>query len=297
MPSITQKPIGRGCSFMDQLYDPLWFVVHFTGGTPNLQSLYNYWLSQCGVGSNSHFGIERYSTSNSQPGDIWQFLDYTRDGACANCCLENGHAPFLPSGVNLNVRTISVECINADTGNLGAMPQAQFDSLVYLIKKVCTDMNIPTNILTRYNNGYEDTTTWGNANGGIIMHRDIAPINRRMCPGDPYYNGQMQAVINAVNGGNMANVFVPPKKDQYIIDSWEEFSRATGQPIPQRDRGIFTEWRNAILNNNVYIGSPTTDEIIWDANWIVERFTAGSIWWNRQHYEVHIITGGGPYQP
>lgn len=204
MPSIIQKPIGRNCVFQNQLYKPLWFVVHFTGGTPNLQSLYNYWLSQCGIGSNSHFGIERYTNQYAKAGDIWQFVDYTRDGACANCCLEAGYAPFLPSGVNMNVRTISVECINPDSGNNGEMPQAQFDSLVYLIQKVCSDMGIATNKYTEYWNGYETAYTFADGGGGVIMHRDIAPRNRRMCPGTPYYSNSstsMKAVMQAVNSG------------------------------------------------------------------------------------------------
>jgi len=267
--------------------------VHFTGGTPSLQSLYNYWLSQCGVGSNSHYGIERTSNANAQAGDIWQFVPLT-DGACANCCLENGAAPFLPTGVNLNVRTVSVECINPDTGNNGDMPQAQFDSLVYLIQTVCKQMNIPTNIITQYWNGYENTTTWGNSNGGVIMHRDIAPQNRRMCPGTPYYSGQMQKIMNAVNGGSNMAVWIPPDKNRAIIDMWEAFARATNTPIYQRDRGIFKFWADLITNQNIYLGSPLTDEIVYDNNWIVEYFEAGSIWWNRTRYEVHAITGGGP---
>lgn len=293
MATIIQKPIGRNCGFINQLYKPTWFVVHFTGGTPNLQSLYNYWLSQCGVGSNSHYGIERTNNAQAKAGDIWQFLPLT-DGACANCCLEAGAAPFLPTGVNLNVRTVSVECINPDTGNNGAMPQAQFDSLVYLIRTVCQQLNIPTNIITQYWNGYENTTTWGNASGGVIMHRDIAPRNRRMCPGTPYYNGQMQQIMNAVNGGSNMSVWIPPNKDSFIIQQWEAFAKATSTPVFQRDRGIFSFWRDLILSKNVNMGSPITDEIVYDANWIVEYFEGGAIFWNRQRYEVHAITTGGP---
>lgn len=292
--SIIQKPIGRQCGFTNQLYRPMWFVVHFTGGTPNLQSLYNYWLSQCGVGSNSHYGIERTSNAYAQAGDIWQFLPLT-DGACANCCLENGHAPFLPTGVNLNVRTISVECINPDTGNNGAMPQAQFDSLVYLIRTVCQQMNIPTNIITQYWNGYENTTTWGNASGGVIMHRDIAPINRRMCPGTPYYNGQMQQIMNAVNGGSNMPVWIPPDKNRAIIDMWESYYRTAlpDKPIPRRDTGLFNFWRDLYLNSNIYLGGVMGEEEDYDATWIRQRTIAGEMWWNKNTYEVHAMTGGG----
>lgn len=297
MPSIIQKPIGRNCTFMNQLYKPLWFVVHFTGGTPNLQSLYNYWLSQCGVGSNSHFGIERTNNQWAAAGDIWQFVDYTRDGACANCCLETGYAPFLPSGVNMNVRTISVECINPDTGNNGEMPQAQFDSLVYLIQTVCKQMGIATNKYTEYWNGYETAYTFADGNGGVIMHRDIAPRNRRMCPGTPYYSNSstsMKALMRAVNGGSTMATWQPPTRDQWIIQRWEAFSTATGADLPKRDTGIFSFWRTLQLEQNIDMGSPVSGEVNYDATWIVQYFEAGAIFWNKTRYEVHAMTGGGP---
>jgi hypothetical protein len=293
MTTIIQKPIGRNCGFTSQLYKPTWFVVHFTGGTPNLQSLYNYWLSQCGIGSNSHFGIERTTNQYAKAGDIWQFLPLT-DGACANCCLEDGAAPFLPRGVNLNVRTVSCEGINPDTGNNGDMPTAQFDAYAYLIRTVCNQLSIPTNIIYEYWNGYENTRTWGNASGGIIMHRDIAPPSRRMCPGTPYYSGQMQKLINAVNGGSSMSVWQPPQRDTWIIQRWEAYGQSSGTTIPKRDTGIFTFWRNLLLNDNIDMGSPLGIEVNYDTTWVVQYFESGSIFWNKSKYEIHAMTGGGP---
>lgn len=310
MPEIIQKPIGRNCGFQNQLYKPTWFVVHFTGGTPNLQSLYNYWLSQCGVGSNSHYGIERTNNSYAKAGDIWQFLPLT-DGACANCCLEAGAAPFLPTNQNLNVRTVSVECINPDTGNNGDMPQAQYDSLVYLIQTVCNQLNIPTNLLTNYYNGYEDSHTWGTSQGGIIMHRDIAPRNRRMCPGTPYYSGQMDRLIRDVNsgstpgGGSDRSKYMQiwgSKKDGMIIRMWEQVivMRNTRLPveqqiaIPRRDTGIFNKWKE-LLNAGNYIGGVTSEEFQYNSDtdaYMVQNFTAGQIAYNTKTRAYAVIYTG-----
>jgi N-acetylmuramoyl-L-alanine amidase len=301
MATIIQKPIGRQCGFTNQLYKPTWFVVHFTGGTPNLQSLYNYWLSQCGKGSNSHYGIERTTNQYARAGDIWQFLPLS-DGACANCCKEDGAAPFLPN-VNLNTRTVSCEGINPDTGNNGDMPQTQFDAYVYLIKTVCQELNIPTNIYTEYWNGYENTHTWGNANGGIIMHRDIAPRNRRMCPGTPYYSGQMDKLIQAVRTGGTSPVFKPSSDyNGWIIRSWnryvDELNRAMPEnnkiPVPRRDTGIFNFWKDLLTNRNIALGAVTSEEIFWSSNdGIVQYFEGGQIWYKSSN-EKTAITGGGP---
>ena len=303
MPEIVQKPIGRNCGFANQLYKPTWFVVHFTGGTPNIQSLYNYWLSQCGVGSNSHYGIERTNNQYAKAGDIWQFLPLT-DGACANCCLEAGAAPFLPTNVNLNVRTVSVECINPDTGNNGDMPQAQFDSLVYLIQTVCKQLAIPTNLVTNYWNGYEDTKTWGTSAGGIIMHRDIAPRNRRMCPGTPYYSGQMQRIIDAVNGGstnggqNYMQIWGTKANGMYIR-MWEQIivMRNTRLPveqqiaIPRRDTGIFNKWKELAAGGN-YLGGVTSEEYQYNSDsnaYMVQNFSAGQIAYNLDTRAYNVI--------
>lgn len=186
------------------MYTPTFFVIHFTAGNTSLQNLEDAWIRQCGTGSNSHFGVERYSTANSQPGDIWQWCQLY-DGACANCCTETGHAPFLPDG-NLNVRTISCEGINADPNNAGVIPQAQLEGYAYLIRTVCNQLGIPTDKYTEYYNGYETTHTWADASGGIIMHRDIAPINRRYCPGQCYYDGQIDEMIRLVN--------TPPQEEE-----------------------------------------------------------------------------------
>jgi len=300
VPQIIQKPIGQ-CGFWGQLYYPLWFVVHFTGGTPNLQSLYDYWVSQCDIGSNSHFGIERYDNAYAKAGDIWQFLPLT-GGAAANCCLEYGHAPFFQDGINYNVRTISVECINPDSGNRGAMPDAQYNSLVYLIQTVCQQMGIPTDKYYTYNNGYETTHTFGDENGGLAMHRDFDPISRQWCPGEPYYNGQMDSIMIDVNGGSSgmgANPEYLKKFDSRDLEWWlyhrwcafydrlnEGRTPETKLTIPRANTGIYNYYRDLQMEG-IDLGGVMCDE--YQMRWhMLQDFTGGQISWDgRDHSTDH----------
>lgn len=294
MASIQPHFLDRSCFFMNQMWEPTFFVVHNTAGNTSLQNLENYWISQCGVGSNSHFGIERYSTSNSQPGDIWQWCQLY-DGACANCCTETGHAPFLPSG-NLNVFTASCEGINADVNNQGPTPEPVVQAWAYLIRDTCIKMGIPTNRFTSYWNGYENTHTFADASGGVIMHRDIAPQNRRMCPGDMYYDGTLDRIMSIVNGGN-GQVFVPPNNNDWYIKHWQAFYEYTGnlQNCPVRDLGIFNAWKALMRDHNIDLGSVTTPEIAV-GNLREQHFTAGTITWNLDDSSWHATSGAGPLQ-
>ena len=266
MPSITQKPLDRSCGFINQMYPPVWFVVHFTGGTPNLQSLYNYWLSQCGVGSNSHFGIERTDNQWARAGDIWQFLPLT-DGACANCCSVSGAcAPFLPPGQNYNTRTISVECINPDSSNAGLCTGAQYDSLVWLIRDICQKLGISTTKYSEYTNSKGMSFTFGDGGGGVIMHRDFDQVNRARCPGMDVYEQQMKQIMIEVNfqeGNFMSNPeyvkqLHPDSINQWLGDRWRAMYRLMneGRPAdqqlvgPPENTGIFGRWKEEMLSGN-----------------------------------------------
>jgi hypothetical protein len=311
MPSITQKPIGRNCGFQNQLYAPIWFVVHFTGGTPSLQSLYNYWLSQCGVGSNSHFGIERTDNAYAKAGDIWQFLPLT-DGACANCCLGPGCAPFLPTNVNLNVRTISVECINPSSENAGNMPQAQYDSLVYLIQTVCKEKGIRTDKYTEYSNYEGVQFTFGDGQGGVIMHRDIDYQNRKRCPGMDVYNNQMKQLMKDVNGGGSSSGGTDErakymqmwgsKKNDMVIRMWnaeydfrnQKLPAEQQATIPRRDTGIFNKWKEMLEAGN-YIGGVLSDEYQFNSDnaaYMVQNFAAGQISYHTGNRTYAVIYSG-----
>jgi N-acetylmuramoyl-L-alanine amidase-like protein len=197
-PRITQHLINRNCTFMNQMYPPLVFVVHRTAGHVNVQQLYDYWQNTC---ISSHFGIS-YDGYGYDPHDIWQFVNLW-DGSGANCCPESGHHPFFDRGGNANVYTITVEVCTPNTGNNGLMTAAQVEALVYLIQMVCAELGIPVDQYSEYWNDYETAHTWIGNNGGIGMHRDVSPHNKKMCPGDPYYQGQMDEIIAAVRGGSV----------------------------------------------------------------------------------------------
>lgn len=302
MPSITQKPIGN-CGFTNQ-NTKKWFIVHFTGGTPNLQSLYNYWIQQCGIGSNSHYGIERTDNQWAKAGDIWQFLPH-KDGACANCCWNQG-APWFNGIGNINVQTISVECINPSTENAGNMPQVQFDSLAWLIATVCQQEGIPTTIKANWSNHRGQWVTWGDSRGGVCMHKDIDGVNRERCPGmDVYYN-QMQPLMDEVNriisggtpqGGNYMQQWGEARPEmekrmweQVIVMRNNRLPSDMQMPIPRQGTGIYNQF-TALLNQGVYIGGVTSEEFDFKGQ-KVQNFASGQIAYNPGTGKYSIIRQG-----
>lgn len=193
MPTITKHLINRNCTFINQMYPPLVFVVHRTAGHVTNQQLYDYWQQTC---ISSHFGINW----DGDQGDIWQFVELW-DGAGANCCPESGCHPFFANrGGNANVYTIPVEVCTPDTGNKNLMQPGQVEALVYLIQTVCYELGIPTDQYSEYWNDYETRHTWIGPSGGIGHHSDVSPHNKQWCVGQPYYANQMDEVIAAVNG-------------------------------------------------------------------------------------------------
>jgi N-acetylmuramoyl-L-alanine amidase-like protein len=180
------------------MYPPLVFVVHRTAGHVHVEQLYNYWQDTC---ISSHFGIS-YPGYGYDPYDIWQYVNLW-DGAGANCCMGGGHWFFTNRGGNANTYTISVEVCTPNTNNQGLMPIEQEDALVYLIQTVCAELDIPIDNYSEYTYGNgEASHTWILDNGGIGMHRDVTS-GKVMCPGDPYYQGQMDRVIERVRGGTI----------------------------------------------------------------------------------------------
>jgi N-acetylmuramoyl-L-alanine amidase-like protein len=208
MPSISKHLINRDCTFINQMYPPLVFVVHRTAGHVNVQQLYDYWQSTC---ISSHFGIS-YDGYGYDPYDIWQYVNLW-DGSGANCCPESGCHPFFNRSGNANTYTITVEVCTPNTGNNGLMTAKQEESLVYLIQSVCAELGIPTGNYSEYWNDYENSHSWIGDSGGIGMHRDVSPHNKQMCPGDPYYQGQMDKIIELVRGG-----VVPVSKMKAEVD-------------------------------------------------------------------------------
>jgi N-acetylmuramoyl-L-alanine amidase len=268
------------------MYKPLVFMVHRTAGHTTNQQLLNYWNQTC---QSSHYGINWTGDQH----DIWQFVEL-QNGAGANCCPEAGCHPFFARrGGNANTYTISVEVCTPNTANQGLMEKGQEEALVYLIQTVCKELGIPTNYYSTYWNGYEDSYTFIDTNaGGVGMHRDTNPRNKKMCPGDPYYQNQMKRIMDAVKGGGTIDdrrkyVDGITDKNGWIIRLWESFYQRLNQtivaqggkaiPIPKRDTGIFTAWRAEALAGRD-LGGVMSEEWNYEGK-MFQDFTAGQIYW------------------
>lgn len=142
---------------------PRWLVIHKTAGFSSAQQCAAYFQSGSdGLHVSAHYII-------GLDGTIVQCVSESR-GAGANCCVETGHAAYLPSDTNLNLLSISIEHIDPSTDNSNPVPQAQALASFKLIKDICARHGIPARP--------------GDAAGGIIGHSDIAPQSRARCPGN-----------------------------------------------------------------------------------------------------------------
>ena len=266
-PRISSHLINRNCTFINQMYPPIAFIIHRTAGHVNCQQLYDYWQSTC---ISSHFGIS-YDGYGYDPHDIWQFVNLW-DGSGANCCPESGHHWFFDRGGNANTYTITVEVCTPNTNNQGLMTDAQVEALVYLITHCLNELGIPLDHGANvYWNDYEDSHTWINEHGGVGMHRDVSPHNKRMCPGDPYYQGQIDHIISLVQGGG---VVTPPWEFNKYME--QQFNNVWDSSPFGRHSGIYTGCLQAFTNGKLKVAvCPTTDEIHtvdWGGNPIIYQY-------------------------
>lgn len=142
---------------------PKWVVVHKTGGPGNAEQQAQFFAGSANVNkASTHYVI-------GQDGEIVQCVSEA-DGAGGNCCLEDGHASFLPTGINLNLLTISIEHCDPSLSNSTAVTPAQQQASFRLIQHICQRNGIPMRP--------------GDANGGIIGHYQIAAQSRKQCPGN-----------------------------------------------------------------------------------------------------------------
>lgn len=143
--------------------NPKWIVVHKTAGFTTAQDCAAYFQrGSDGRNVSSHYIV-------GMDGTVIQCVPESR-GAGANCCVENGHAAYLPTGVNLNTCTISIEHIDPAPDNSTPVPPAQAAASFALIADICQRTGIPFQA--------------GGGAGGIIGHHDIAPVTRARCPGN-----------------------------------------------------------------------------------------------------------------
>jgi hypothetical protein len=173
--------------------EAVWLVMHKTAGFETAQDCARYFQAGSdGRGVSAHYIV-------GLDGTIVQCVPESR-GAGANCCLEAGHASYLPTGVNLNLKTIAVEIIDPSTDNSTPMPNAQVAAVFRLAHDICVRHNIPMRA--------------GDSSGGIIGHNDIAPINRSRCPGPTFPWGALFAYLQ---GGHMSGIPQGWKDDGHTL--------------------------------------------------------------------------------
>ncbi len=168
-------------SMSRQGYGIKYLVLHGTAGGTSAQGVGEYFKSTVG-GSNpvsSHLIID-------QQGNIVQGVPMSL-AAFANGVITNGHAAFLPDpSINPNWYTASIEFVKPSTDNSDALTDIQVKVGFEVIKCICDTYHIPKRA--------------GDANGGIISHADIDPINRSRCPGNFPWDALWAYLAN---GGNM----------------------------------------------------------------------------------------------
>jgi N-acetyl-anhydromuramyl-L-alanine amidase AmpD len=141
--------------------DHTWVVLHKTASPGPAQAIAAYFQTNSDMHS-THYVV-------GQDGVIVQCV-YERDGAGGNCCIEPGHAAYLPTDINLNLKTISIEHVDPAPDNSTPLTPAQAAASFRLVRDICQRWQIP---MRR-----------GDAAGGIIGHGDIAPVTRARCPGN-----------------------------------------------------------------------------------------------------------------
>lgn len=161
---------------------PKWVVIHKTASGGGAQDIANFFIHDPNMAS-SHYVV-------GQDGTIVQCVSEL-DGAGANGILETGHASFLPTNLNLNLLTLSIEHVDPKSDNSTPLTDAQKAASFKLVHDVCQRHGIP---MRR-----------GDASGGIIGHSDIAPIDRARCPG----NYPWQELWDFLKGNSMIDINHP----------------------------------------------------------------------------------------
>jgi N-acetyl-anhydromuramyl-L-alanine amidase AmpD len=142
--------------FIDQ-NQPRWVVIHKTAQPPcpTAQDVAHY-FAQDPARKSAHYIV-------GLDGTIVQCVA-EKDGAGANCCLEAGHDSFWPTGINLNVLTISIEHVDPTLNNSTPVTEAQKRASFALVADICRRHKI--------------------AASHIVGHRSINPVTRSFCPGN-----------------------------------------------------------------------------------------------------------------
>ncbi len=219
-------------SMSRQGYNIKYLVLHGTAGGSSAQGVGEYFKSTIG-GPNpvsSHLIID-------QQGNVVQGVPMSL-AAFANGVITNGHAAYLPDpSINPNWYTASIEFVKSSTDNSDTLTDIQTQVGFEVIKCICDTYSIPKRS--------------GDANGGIIKHADIDPVNRSRCPGPypwdalwQYLGGTMQPTAAQLRAAN---------------DCWNSFFNTFGEPAPATGTGIYQAWLTAYVQGRFY-GPPITRE-------------------------------------
>src|SRR2546421_7124740 len=124
-------------------------------------------------------------------GGVVQYVE-EKNSAWGNCC-ASGNSSFMGvPGYNWNKSTVSIENEKHSTDNSTALTDAQYQSLLKLVRDIAKRWNIPLQ------HGSLGTR-------GVIYHHDIDPVNKGLCPGNFPYDTFFQDLNNTTQpttGGN-----------------------------------------------------------------------------------------------
>jgi N-acetyl-anhydromuramyl-L-alanine amidase AmpD len=106
-------------------------------------------------------------------------VQYVReaDSAWGNCC-ATGASPF-DHNYNYNKNSISIENEKWSSDNSEPLEPAQYQSLLALVRDICSRQKIPLSYGTP-------------TQAGIIFHHDLDPVNKARCPGTFPYDTFLQ---------------------------------------------------------------------------------------------------------
>ena len=223
------------------------FVVeHGTAGGSSAEAIGNFYRSTIG-GNNpvsTHFII-------GKDGHIVQCVPLTL-ASWANGVIETGHAAFISDAFNPNEDAASIEYVknqvdaNGVPDNSDELTDAQKLAGFRLNKCICETYNVPKRA--------------GDANGGIIAHRDIDPVNRARCPG-PYPWQELFDYLN--NGGSetMAIDISTPGVSSFFEgtgDVWK--CKKNNFLVGHGILGFYKKFGGDALCGITYLGLPTSNE-------------------------------------
>jgi hypothetical protein len=181
--------------------------------------------------------------------------------AFANGVITNGHAAYLPDpSINPNWYTASIEFVKPSTDNSNALTSIQAKVGFEVIKCICDTYHIPKRA--------------GDANGGIISHADIDPINRSRCPG----NFPWDELWTYLNGGNQPMTQVPTG----WTDDGTTLKGPDGTPVVLgfRDHVLNSNWDPA----NVPLEAEHHDLILEQSNSVLGAGQSQMFRWKRLEY-------------